>query len=191
MGIFQWLFGWGKQPESTVETVTVTHPEGKPKPEQKPKAPPKPETSERTFRIDKTTLQTEAVLRLAKESPDWNMSIAQILKRNFPDVNRYYWDIQQTELVPVPATEDSPAAVKVIMDGEYIGQLRGGKVTEACNLIRRGQILKITASIKGGPYKTLIDQTDDGEYTSRRASDYEIDEDESAYSAQIVILKKN
>ena len=191
MGIFSWLFGKKpEQPQTVTDTVTLTYPGSAPE-KQKPAPKPKPETVEKNFRISKDSIQIEAIMRLAKENPDWKLTKSQMLKSGIDQVNRYLFDIQTTEIVTEEATENSPASVKIMMDGEYIGKLRDGNNAQIFNLIRRGQILKITGHIKGGPFKFLDDINYDGDGIPSRPSDFELSEDESSFSAQISILKKN
>lgn len=94
-------------------------------------------------------------------------------------IYKYEFFPVRVELIPEPDNPYDPNAIKVVIDNVQVGYIKKGSTARVKNLLKAGG--KVTAEIKGGPYKVLLYRYEDGE----DMYDMELGEDLFSVSVQI------
>lgn len=108
------------------------------------------------FRLAGTTFHAEAFESLAEESDDWHRTLEDVLKEGDEEIElaRYWWRDMEALIVPEPDNPEDPEALAVAVRGERIGYIKREDQERARELLPR--VAKVTAYMKGGPYKMAI-----------------------------------
>lgn len=145
----------------------------------------KPHAEFERHKVAGTSYHLDAIMALAQENPDYNLTKREIIDDGLTDERIYQYTFADgpVELVDDPDNEQDPNAIKVLVAGQHIGYIKRGSTGRIHNLQRAGRVLGVTAEIYGGKYKVVIcDDDDDG------AEHYDLIRDETGYGAAIEIL---
>lgn len=148
-------------------------------------APAGPRATFERHKLAGTSYHTDAIMALAQENPDYDLTKREIIDDGLTDERIYQYTFADgpVELVDDPDNEYDPNAIKVLVAGQHIGYIKRGSTGRVHNLQRAGRVLGVTAEIYGGKYKVVIcDDDDDG------AEHYDLIRDETGYGAAIEIL---
>ena len=120
---------------------------------------------------------------MAYENEDYSMSKKEIIDSGKEDerIYKYEFDPVHVELIPEPDNPYDPKAIKVVIDGVHVGYIKKGSTSRVRNLLKAGG--KVSAEIKGGPYKVLLYRYEDGEDW------YDMETGETSYFVSVQIEK--
>lgn len=132
------------------------------------------------FHVAGTSYRQDAIMTLAKEDSDYELSKKDLIDEGREDerVYKYYFNPKHTELVPEPDNPHDPNAIKVMADGVHIGYVKAGSCSHVKNLLASGKVSSYGVDIEGGPYKRVY-ENDDG--------DYQIEKNETDFFATLMI----
>lgn len=174
------------QPSAPAKPATVCKPASVP-----PGAEKKPEPQSAlealkkvsTFRVAGVSYRQDDILELADENSDFSMTRREIIDAGMENerIYQYEFDPHRVELIPEPSNPYDPNAIKVVIDNVHVGYIKKGSTTRARNLLNAGG--KVTAEIKGGPYKILLYRNEDGK------DSYEMEHEEIPFSVAVHIEK--
>lgn len=174
------------QPSAPVRTAAACKPASVPPgAEKKPEPQSALESLKKvsTFRVAGVSSRQDDILELADENSDFSMTRREIIDAGMENerIYQYEFDPHRVELIPEPSNPYDPNAIKVVIDGVHVGYIKKGSTTRVRNLLKAGG--KVTAEIKGGPYKILLYRNEDGK------DNYEMEHDESPFSVAVHIEK--
>lgn len=174
------------QPSAPVRTAAACKPASVPPgAEKKPEPQSALESLKKvsTFRVAGVSYRQDDILELADENSDFSMTRREIIDAGMENerIYQYEFDPHRVELIPEPSNPYDPNAIKVVIDGVHVGYIKKGSTTRVRNLLKAGG--KVTAEIKGGPYKILLYRNEDGK------DNYEMEHDESPFSVAVHIEK--
>lgn len=118
-----------------------------------------------TFHVAGTSYREDAILSLAEENDDYNLSKKELIDDGMEDerIYKYYFPAMQSKLVPEPDNPHDPNAIKVLVNGVHIGYVKAGSCSHVKNLLASGKVSSYGVDIVGGPYKRVYED-DDGDY---------------------------
>ena len=136
-----------------------------------------------TFHVAGITHKQKEIFQMAYENEDYSMSKKEIIDSGKEDerIYKYEFDPVHVELIPEPDNPYDPKAIKVIIDGVHVGYIKKGSTSRVRNLLKAGG--KVSAEIKGGPYKVVLYQYEDGE------DRYDMETGETSYFVSVQIEK--
>ena len=136
-----------------------------------------------TFRVAGVSYRQDDILELADENSDFSMTRREIIDAGMENerIYQYEFDPHRVELIPEPSNPYDPNAIKVVIDNVHVGYIKKGSTTRVRNLLNAGG--KVTAEIKGGPYKILLYRNEDGK------DSYEMEHEEIPFSVAVHIEK--
>ena len=174
------------QPSAPAKPATVCKPASVP-----PGAEKKPEPQSAlealkkvsTFRVAGVSYRQDDILELADKNSDFSMTRREIIDAGMENerIYQYEFDPHRVELIPEPSNPYDPNAIKVVIDNVHVGYIKKGSTTRVRNLLNAGG--KVTADIKGGPYKILLYRNEDGK------DSYEMEHEEIPFSVAVHIEK--
>ena len=141
-----------------------------------------------TYKVMGTSFCEEAILNLAKENYEYDLSKKEIVESGNTDerIWKYFFDPCKVSLVPEPDNAEDPNAIKVLVDGEHIGYIKSGSTAHLRKLLERDGIVKIRCEIGGGPYKIVQeDYDDDVDKTT-----YSLEKDSVSFSVRLIITER-
>ena len=133
-----------------------------------------------TFHVAGTSYREDAILSLAEENDDYNLSKKELIDDGMEDerIYKYYFPTMHSELVPEPDNPHDPNAIKVLVNGVHIGYVKAGSCSHVKNLLASGKVSSYGVDIEGGPFKRVYED-DDG--------DYQIEKENHNFSATLMI----
>lgn len=136
-----------------------------------------------TFHVAGITHKQKEIFQMAYENEDYSMSKKEIIDSGKEDerIYKYEFDPVHVELIPEPDNPYDPKAIKVVIDGVHVGYIKKGSTSRVRNLLKAGG--KVSAEIKGGPYKVLLYRYEDGE------DRYDMETGETSYFVSVQIEK--
>ena len=164
---------------------TSAPPEDEKTPEKKPEPQSALEALKKvsTFRVAGVSYRQDDILELADENSDYSITKREIIDAGMEDekIYKYEFDPHRVELIPEPSNPYDPNAIKVVIDNVHVGYIKKGSTTRVRNLLNAGG--KVTAEIKGGPYKILLYRYEDGK------DHYEMEHGEDSFFVSVHIEK--
>lgn len=142
----------------------------------------------KTYHVAGTTFYEDAILSLASENSDYEMSKRDLIDAGMTDekIWEYEFDPSNVKLVPEPENPHDPNAVKVIVDGEHVGYIKKGSCKHILKLIAEDRILKIDCEIGGGNYKIVSEEYDD----EKDKEVYTLERDKTNFFVTLTIREK-
>lgn len=104
---------------------------------------------------------------LASENDDYDMTKKEIVDAYMTDetIYKYTFNIDDVQLEPEPDNPHDPNAIKVIVDGVFIGYVPGRSTKRVKQILTQSP--EIICEIYGGPSKIVFEESD-GTYTMKK-----------------------
>lgn len=136
-----------------------------------------------TFHVAGITHRQQEIFQMADENEDYSMSKKDIIDSGKENerIYKYEFNPVHVELIPEPDNPHDSKAIKVVIDGVHVGYIKKGSTSRVRNLLKAGG--KVSAEIKGGPYKVLLYQCEDGK------DRYDMETGETNYFVSVQIEK--
>lgn len=133
-----------------------------------------------TFHVAGTSYREDAILSLAEENDDYNLSKKELIDDGMEDerIYKYHFPAMHSELVPEPDNPHDPNAIKVLVNGVHIGYVKAGSCSHVKNLLASGKVSSYGVDIVGGPYKRVYEDED---------GDYQIEKEDHNFGATLMI----
>ena len=148
----------------------------------------KPAIRTEKHKVAGISFRTDAVIQLARENPDFNLTKKQLVSRRMYDTPVYKYTFPEP-LVTLELEPDNPAdpnAVKVSFNGLHIGYIKAGSCSRVRRQMLENKIICVTGELHGGPSKIL--ETDDPEdYSTAKL----VNDKEMIFGASVKITAHN
>lgn len=133
-----------------------------------------------TFHIAGTSYREDAILTLAEENDDYNLSKKELIDNGMEDerIYKYYFPTMRSELIPEPDNPHDPNAIKVLVNGVHIGYVKAGSCSHVKNLLGSGKVSSYGVDIAGGPFKRIYEDED---------GKYQLEKEDRNFSATLMI----
>lgn len=131
-----------------------------------PAAPSGPEPVVETHHITGVTSYMENIMSMAIENEDYSKSKKCLVDDFLTDerIFQYFWDVLKVDLIEEPDNPHDKNAIKVLIDGVHVGYIKKGSCSHIKNLMKSGNIAKISARIGGGKYKYVYEDEETEKY---------------------------
>lgn len=123
-----------------------------------------------------------------RENPFYSSTKKELIDEGMENEKIYKWDYipQNVELIEEPDNPYDSNAIKVVLDGVYIGYIKRGSCAHVKKLMHSGKIVKIQAEVTGGKYKYLS-----CDYDEFGSEEYFLEENETdSYFVTVTIKTK-
>lgn len=133
-----------------------------------------------TYRVAGVCYHKDDIMQLAYKNPMIDMSAEEIDKHGMigKKIWAYKFHSNIVQLIPEPENIHDKNAIKVEVDGHFIGYIPSENCAVVLTAIQKKKISNVSCFIGGGPYKCVY-RTNSGEYC--------VDDDKFDYSATIHI----
>lgn len=172
------------QPTPPQQSTTQTIPEKAPTP-----APVNAEPQQKVerHRVAGTSFRLDAIKSLGVKNFDYDKSKRELIEDGLTGERIWRTDYfpKVATLEPEPDNPEDPKAIKVVVDGAHIGYIKKVSCAHLHKAIREGRIDHVKCEIKGGKYKIVLEDFDEG-----GDSVYTLDSDDVPLYAELYITLK-
>lgn len=119
--------------------------------------PKEPGLHKEDFYVVGVNYCTENIMKLSTAEPDWKTSAKKIVEdgKAGQKIFRYSFVNKPVKLIPEPGNANDKNAVIVQIAGEKVGYISRDDNVHVLEILQKGSIKYITASIRGGEYKVV------------------------------------
>ena len=138
-----------------------------PMPEPEPVKVPEPVSA--SFKVAGISFHEKEIIDgLASENDDYDMTKKEIVDAYMTDesIYKYTFSIDDVQLEPEPDNPHDPNAIKVIVDGVFIGHVPAKSTKRVKQILSKSP--EIMCEVYGGPSKIVFDEGD-GTYTMKKS----------------------
>lgn len=158
------------------EPVKIPEPEPvkAPEPDLVNEEPPAPEPEQDlhqyySFKVAGISFhEKEIINELASENDDYYMTKKEIVDAymTYETIYKYTFSIDDVQLEPDPDNPHDPNAIKIIVDGVFVGYVPGRSTKRVKQILSKSP--EIMCEVYGGPSKIVFDEGD-GTYTMKKS----------------------
>ena len=156
------------------EPVKVPEPVSAPEPDLINDEPPAPAPEQDpyqyySFKVAGISFHEKEIIDgLASENDDYDMTKKEIVDAYMTDesIYKYTFSIDDVQLEPEPDNPHDPNAIKVIVDGVFIGHVPAKSTKRVKQILSKSP--EIMCEVYGGPSKIVFDEGD-GTYTMKKS----------------------
>lgn len=120
--------------------------------------------TEKTYRVAGTSFRLENIAKLGTENPDYYKSKKELIELEQIDekIWKYEFYSLKATVTPEPDNPVDPNAIMVEVNGQHVGYIKAGSCAHLLKVIKGDRIRGIDCDIRGGPYKVITEDYDEG-----------------------------